>query len=97
MNEHDAAGSGNHAGRDAGDDTKMHEGPGAGVGWAGAEGVDQRSAGLGQAREAGEEEVGAARALNDAVLAALERRDLDAAQAAARALAELLGGVDSNR
>ena len=36
------------------------------------------------------------RALNDAVLAALEKRDIDAAQAAARALAKILDGVDVN-
>jgi hypothetical protein len=36
------------------------------------------------------------RALNDAVLAALERLDIDAARVAARALAELLDGVDRN-
>jgi hypothetical protein len=35
-------------------------------------------------------------ALNDAVLAALERRDIDAARSAARVLAALLDGVDGN-
>jgi hypothetical protein len=103
IDEHDGAGSGNRAGHDVGDDANVHEGPGVGGGWAAGQGVDQ-STGIAPTREGSEDELdadttgawaGTVRTLNEAVLAALERRDIYEARAAARALAEVLAGVAS--
>ena len=76
--------------------------PGVGGGWAAGQWVDQQSTGLAPTWEGDQKELeidttsawaGTVRALNEAVLAALERRDIDEARAAARALAEVLAGV----
>src|SRR3954466_11298066 len=87
IDAHDGAGSGNCAGRDAGGDTNVHEGPGVGAGWAAGQGMDQQTTGVVPARAWA---VRSVRAFNVVVLAALERRDIHAAWAAAHALAELL-------
>jgi hypothetical protein len=95
MNEHDAAGSANRAGRDAGDDANVHEGPrgeggwAAGQGWTGGVPVRDRHDGRGGVARS-VSVICAIRMLNGAVLRALASDDVDAALGAARALSRLL-------
>lgn len=95
IDEHDAAGSGNRAGRDAGGEANVHEGPGVRAGWA----ADQGWTGGDPVRDDHEKRGGVARSasvirtvrmLNGAVLRALASDDVDTALGAAQALSRLL-------